>query len=74
MNNNKTKVRHLTLSAIRLRLLLPLLLLEFHVPIMQHSTGKLVDGDFFFVGEAQDVSGHLVTSNLVLVEANKMHV
>lgn len=70
----RPKVKRLTLRAVGLRLLLPLLLLEFHVPIMHHSAGKLVDGDFLFVGEAQDISGHLVTLNPVLAEANEMRV
>jgi len=54
------KTEGLTLSAVRLCLLLPLLLLELHVPIMHHSTCQLVDGEFFFTGEAQDVSGSLL--------------
>lgn len=48
-----------TLSAVRLRLLFPLLLLELHVPIVHHSTCQLVDGHLFLIGEAQDVCCHL---------------
>ena len=49
----------LTLGAIWLRLLLPLLLLELHVPIMHHSSSQLVDGHFLFSGESQNIKGLL---------------
>ena len=52
-------MRSLTLCAIGLRLLLPLLLLEPHVPIMHHSAGQLVDGHLLFSGEAQNIEGLL---------------
>lgn len=60
MSNDNVKTEALTLSAVRLGLLLPLLLLELHVPIMHHSAGKLVDGEFFFIGEAQHISSCLL--------------
>lgn len=52
-------MQKLTLSAIGLRLLLPLLLLELHVPVMHHSTGQLVDAQLFLCIKAQDVNGIL---------------
>lgn len=48
-----------TLGAVGLRLLFPLLLLELHVPIVHHSTRQLVDGHLLLIGEAQDVRCHL---------------
>lgn len=60
LHRRKTpEVLGLTLGAVRLRLLFSLLLLELHVPIMQHCSRQLVDGDLLFDGEAQDVRGHL---------------
>ena len=48
-----------TFSAIWLSLLLPLLLLELQVTIMHYGPRELVDGDFLFRSEAQDVNGTL---------------
>lgn len=53
----------LTLSAIRFSLLLSLLLFELHAPMMHHSTGQLVDGDFLISSEAQNVNGSLFYTN-----------
>ena len=49
----------LTLSAIWLRLLLTLLLLEVHVAMVHDSTSKLVDAHLLFTAEAQYVNGIL---------------
>lgn len=48
-----------TLSAIRFSLLLALLLLEFHVAMMHHSSSQLVDAQFLLSSEAQDVNSSL---------------
>lgn len=48
-----------TFSTVWLCLLLPLLLLEFHVPIMHHGSCQLVDPNFLLWAEAQDVNGIL---------------
>lgn len=48
-----------TFRAVGLCLLLPLFLLEFHVPIMHHGTSQLVDPDFLLGAETQDVNGIL---------------
>lgn len=49
-----------TFSAIWLSLLFPLLLLEFHVPIVHHSASELVNGHFFICSEPQDVHSSLL--------------
>ena len=48
--------RHLTLGAVRLGLLLPLFLLEPHVPMMHHRAGQLVDAHLFLCAEPKDVN------------------
>lgn len=48
-----------TLSAIRLRLLLSLLLLELHVAMVHHCTRKLVYATFLVSVETQDVNSIL---------------
>ena len=48
-----------TLSAIRFSLLLALLLLEFHVAMMHHSTSQLVDALLLLIIEAQNVNSSL---------------
>lgn len=53
----------LTLRAIWLRLLLPLLLFEPHVPIMHHRSSQLVDGHLLFSGETQNIEGLLFSYN-----------
>lgn len=57
-----------TFSAIWLSLLLTLLLLEFHVPIMHHSSCQLVNGHLFIIAETQDIH-----STLERVEFNSPH-
>lgn len=49
----------LTLGAVGLSLLLPLLLLEFHVAKVQEGTHDLVAGALLVHTEAQDVHGML---------------
>ena len=48
-----------TFCAVRLCLLLPLLLLELHVPVVHHGTRQLVKPRLLLGGEAQDVNGAL---------------
>lgn len=48
-----------TFRAVRLCLLLPLLLLELHVPVVHHGARQLVESRFLLWGEAQDVDGTL---------------
>lgn len=50
---------HLTLSAVRLGLLLSLLLFKLHASMMHHRTCQLVDADFLISSEAQNVNGSL---------------
>lgn len=49
----------LTFCAVRLRLLLPLLLLELHVSKVHDGTCQLVNGVLLFWSEAQHVKGTL---------------
>lgn len=51
--------RCFTLCAVRLGLLLALFLLEFHVPIMHHSSCQLVDARLLFNGETKNVNSFL---------------
>lgn len=59
--------RVFTFCAIWLCLFLPLLLLEFHVPIMHYSPSHLVNSDLFFCTEPQDV-------NCTLWKGQKKHI
>lgn len=48
-----------TFCAIRLSLLLTLLLLEFHVTMVEYSTSHFVDARLLLTIEAQDINGIL---------------
>lgn len=48
-----------TFRAVRLRLFLPLLLLELHVSVVHHGARQLVEPRLLLGGEAQDVNGAL---------------